>query len=171
MIIIEEVWKTIPFAKDYKISNYGRVLSNRYRSKNRILKQKITKCGYNEIHLMTNEDELKDFLVHRLVMMVFNPIENMENFEVNHKDENKQNNYIDNLEWCSSKENTNYGTRNQRLSEKQSVRVLCVETGIIYNSFREASELTNIDKGSINMCCTGYRNRKTAGGYHWRYYE
>ena len=118
---------------------------------------------------MVEPNKREWFLVHRLVLSVFNPIENSNHLEVNHKDENKENNRIDNLEWVTSKENCNYGTRNFRNSLSKNIPVECIETGVIYRSFREAAEKTKIEIASINMCCTGYRTRQTAGGYHWRY--
>lgn len=166
---IEEKWKTIQDAQKYKISNLGRVKSCQ-NSQDKILKLKKTKLGYFTVGLMVEPNIRKWFLVHRLVMNAFNPIDNSENYEVNHKDENKENNRIDNLEWMTSKENCNYGTRNFRISVlKEKKPVECIETGIIYRSFHEASKKTGIEMASINMCCTGYRNRQTAGGYHWRY--
>ena len=165
---IEEIWKEIKEAPKYMISNFGRVKSIQY-TKERILKLNKKKTGYLEVGLMVEPNYRKWFLVHRLVMETFSPIENSNNFEVNHKDENKENNRIDNLEWVTSKENCNYGTRNFRSSMKRNIPVECIETGIIYKSFHEASKKTGIDIACISMCCTGYRNRKTAGGYHWRY--
>lgn len=166
--MIGEIWKKIDEAPDYEVSNFGEVRSQKYGDK-RIIKQNIKKSGYKEVGLCYEPNKRKWFLVHRLVLSTFNPIENMNNMEVNHKDENKCNNHLDNLEWMTSKDNCNYGNRNRKVREQQEVKVLCEETGVIYKSFVEASEKTHIDKSSINMCCTGYRNRKTAGGFHWRY--
>lgn len=163
-----EEWKYIAEAPDYMISNYGRILSKKNNYYNKILKPKLLKNGYLAIGLMVNGLR-KFFLVHRLVLITFNPTKNMDILEVNHKDENRTNNHINNLEWTTSKQNCNYGTRNNKLSQQHKVKVLCIETGIIYNSFEDAANAVGIDKGGINMCCTGYRNRKTAGGYHWRY--
>lgn len=165
---IEEIWKEIKEAPKYMISNFGRVKSIQH-TKERILKLNKKKTGYLEVGLMVETNYRKWFLVHRLVMETFSPIENSNNFEVNHKDENKENNRIDNLEWVTSKENCNYGTRNFRSSMKRNIPVECIETGIIYKSFHEASKKTGIEIACISMCCTGYRNRQTAGGYHWRY--
>lgn len=165
---IEEVWKEIKEAPKYMISNYGRVKSNQYKQE-KYMKLNKKKNGYFNVGLMVKPNVRKWFLIHRLVMETFEPIRNSNEFEVNHKDENKGNNRIDNLEWMTSKQNCNYGTRNFRLSMEKNIPVECIETGITYRSFREAAQKTNIDGASINMCCTGYRNRKTAGGYHWRY--
>lgn len=167
---MEEEWKYIKEAPDYMISNYGRIMSLKPNYYKRICSPKTSKrTGYVQIVLKVNKNISKTFLVHRLVLSNFNPIDNMEDYKVNHKDENKENNRLDNLEWVTVKYNCNYGTRNERISKSKEVKVECIETGIIYDSFHKAAEATGADVGSINMCCTGYRNRKSAGGLHWRY--
>ena len=165
---MEEKWKRIPGFPKYKVSNYGRILSYHYKTPRIMKPRKAVKTGYLEIGL-SNNNKRKFFLVHRLVLSLFNPIEHMEEYEVNHLDENKENNRLDNLEWVTPKENCNYGTRNERIADKAKIPVICIETGIVYPSNKEAAEATGIGKDRINMCCTGYRNAKTAGGYHWRY--
>lgn len=55
------------------------------------------------------------------------------------------------------------------LSHKERKKVMCVETKIIYNSIKEASRETNIDKKNISYCCKKIKNYKTAGGYHWQF--
>lgn len=178
----EEVWKKIEEASYYSVSNFGRVRMDgrTYVNSRGVIRtckphivgvSKKKNTGYLEVRLIIDKNKYIYRTIHRLVLSTFNPIENMSAMEVNHKDENKNNNRLDNLEWMTSKENCNYGSRNDRLREQMETGVLCVETGIIYKSFTEASKKTNIDKSSINMCCTGYRNRKTAGGFHWRYLE
>lgn len=177
----EEIWEKIKEAPDYSVSNFGKVRmdgktivkSNGIMAtyKSHIVKPSVKKCGYLEVRLITDTNKSIYRLIHRLVLSAFNPIENMEKMEVNHRDENKLNNNLDNLEWVTAKENCNYGTRNERFSAKLMKPVQCIETGIIYKSFKEAEDKTGIDKGSINMCCTGYRNRQTAGGFHWRYVD
>lgn len=162
---MKEIWKTIVEAPDYEVSNLGRVASKKYTTK-RILKQNKKPNGYYEVGLCYETNKRKWFLVHRLVMSAFKPIEGMEYMEVNHKDEDKSNNMIENLEWVTSMENCNYGDRNQKLSQKHSVKVLCVETGIIYDSGKQASELTGTCRSSISNCLNGKRNK--AGGYHWK---
>ena len=102
------------------MSNLGRIKSNQHK-KEKILKPNKKKNGYLEVGLMIETNKRKWFLIHRLVLSVFNPIKNYENLEVNHKDENKENNRIDNLEWITSKENCNYGTRNFKVSLKNNI--------------------------------------------------
>ena len=113
-----EIWKDIPgYEGLYKISNYGRVKSlKRYRpngSKSQLVPEKIKKgtdnrCGYLVVTLSKSSKTKKNY-IHRLVGIAFLP--NPFNLpEINHKDEDKSNNKIDNLEWCSSLYNTNYGT-------------------------------------------------------------
>ena len=165
---MNEIWKVIPYAPSYEISNYGEVRSNKWNNV-RILKQKITKNGYCSVGLCFGKAKRRWYLVHRIVLSVFNPIENMEELDVNHIDENKLNNRLDNLEWGTSKYNCNYGKRNETISKKLSKKVLCVETGTIFNSFHEAERVTGIGIAGINMCCSNKYNRKTAGGYHWKY--
>ena len=93
----------------------------------------------------------------------------MKDLQVNHCDENKQNNCLNNLEWCDAKYNNNYGTRNQRAAVAISKKVRCIETGVIYESLTEASRQTSIAVSSISECCNG--KRKTAGGFHWEYID
>lgn len=82
-------------------------------------------------------------------------------------DENKLNNSVDNLEWCNRTYNNNYGTHKQKVSYAMSKKVICIETGIIYDSITFASESTGINRTGISKVVTG--ERKTAGGYHWKY--
>ena len=123
---MKEIWKDIPeYEGLYHASNLGniRVLNRVVNSgiknnntvirKGKLLKQRINQ-GYYEVALSKNSK--KRFLkVHRLIAITFIP--NLNNFpSINHKDENKLNNNVNNLEWCSVKYNCNYGTRNKRIS-------------------------------------------------------
>lgn len=157
----------------YQVSDLGRVksLSRKRIDRNQILPERILKPifnkkrGYYQIYLRKNNISCT-FKPHRLVAEAFIP--NPDNLpEVNHKDENKVNNRVDNLEWCTSKYNSNYGTINNRIAKALSKPVKCVETNIVYKSVREANRQTKIDTTSISRVCRG--KQQTAGGYHWKY--
>lgn len=123
-----EIWKTIENYPDYQISNMGRVKSLNYgkTGEEKILKQEITNNGYFRVNLYKDKKR-KHFSVHRLVATHFIP--NSQNLPcVNHKDENPQNNYASNLEWCTQKYNINYGSRNAKVSKAHKGRVFSKET-------------------------------------------
>lgn len=168
-----EIWKDIKgYEGLYQVSNLGRVKSLHYRHSNREKILPLQKCReYLNVGLSKNGKQTPYF-IHRLVAQTFIP--NPDGLpEVNHKDENKYNNCIDNLEWISTIDNFNYGTRNKRISEKlinhpnKSKSVQCIETGIIYPSAHEAERQTGINFSKICAVCRGDRNK--TGGYHWRY--
>lgn len=113
---MEEIWKDIEgFEGYYQISNFGNVkaLANGKRKKHdKILKVQKDSDGYSVIGLHCAEKGIysKTHKVHRLVAKAF--VQNPDNLpEVNHKDENKTNNYFENLEWCTTKYNLTYGHR------------------------------------------------------------
>ena len=104
--------------------------------------------------------------VHRIVAMAF--LDNPENFPcINHKDENRQNNNADNLEWCTHKYNANYGTCQIKHGMRTGKAVMCIETGKIYYSIGDASRKTGINENGISRCANGmYEN---SGGLHWKF--
>lgn len=183
--MIEE-WRDI---KDweglYQVSNMGRVRSlgkNFIRSDSkpytrppRILKQLTYKNGYMKVEL-TKRGFAKRYYVHRLVAQAFIP--NPDNLpEVNHKDENSSNNVSENLEWCSHKYNSNYGTRAERIKKTLKLIHKSVPVEMYdkdgrfirrFDSIQEASKELHIYGSSITECCR-HKRRKTAGGYIWRY--
>ena len=118
----EEIWKpVVGYEGLYEVSSYGRVRSlDRYDSRNHFCKGKILKLqtagrGYLSVELSSN-GKTKKFLVHRLVAEAF--ITNPDNLpEVNHINEDKTNNRVDNLEFCNHKYNVNYGTRTDRMRD------------------------------------------------------
>lgn len=158
-----EEWKDIKgYEEKYQISNLGRVKSLNYNNtkKSKLLHQSLINNYYSVC--LWKQGKGKQHRIHRLVAEAF--IENPDNLsEVNHKDEDKLNNEVSNLEWCDSKYNCNYGTRNKKLSRP----VQCIETGIIYPSILEAGKQTGINPTHLDDVARG--KRKTAGGYHWRY--
>ena len=166
---MKEIWKDIKeYEGLYQVSNIGNVKSlNYHRTKEeKIRKPKVDRDGYLTLMLCKN-GKCKNLKVHRLVLMTFNPIDNMDKFDVNHKDEDKQNNCLSNLEWCDKSYNNNYGTRTQR-TEKPVVQ-LDRNSNEIINVFNSAMEADRqgFDKGNISRCCNG--KRKTHGGYKWMY--
>ena len=184
-IIIEQNGKLYDYTNKYQISNFGRIRSLKNKDKNRILimKQKEHKNGYLTINL-NKDGSYKTFSVHRLVANAFIP--NPNNLpEVNHKNEIKSDNRVDNLEWCTSKYNSNYGTHKERqttsLKEWYETndsptcrKVICIEYNKVFNSIKEAKEW--IGKADIKSCLRGRQN--TAGKHletgerlHWMYYE
>ena len=120
-----EIWKDIPDYKGlYQVSNLGRIKSL-YFGKERILKTHKDKYGYLISHLHNNSKG-KTHFVHRLVALAFIP--NPENYPmINHKDESRDNNCVENLEWCDCKYNLNYGSRNIRLSKAKKGKPLTEE--------------------------------------------
>lgn len=117
---MDEVWKDIEgYEGLYQVSNTGQVKSLNYKGHGvvKLLKQDIIHNGYKRVSLVKNGKK-KNYLVHRLVAIAFLP--NPHGYkEINHIDENKVNNMISNLEWCSRKYNMNYGTVIKRSSENR----------------------------------------------------
>ena len=161
-----EIWKDCKgYEGKYQVSNQGRIWSVKSQ---KYLKPWLNSSGYWAVQLMAPNGKRKGELVHRLVALAF--IDNPNNLpQVNHKDENKQNCNVDNLEWCDTKYNLNYGTRNLRASQSNSIQVYCVELDRVFNSITEAQEILHINKQNIVAVCKG--RRKTCGGYHWKYWE
>lgn len=164
---MQEIWKDIPgYENLYQVSNIGNVrsLHNRYKNKE-YLKPCINGKGYLLVSLCKNHSQ-KSINVHRLVAQVFIP--NPNNLPcINHKDENKQNNNVDNLEWCTYQYNNTYGQRLTKSALKQGIPVKCIETEVIYSSAYAASRATGIWQSGICLCCKG--RKKTAGNFHWQY--
>ena len=174
----KEVWKDIKgYEGLYQVSNLGRVKSvarNIYRNNkgtfcNHFYKEKIFDVDSLEPYprvTLSKDNKSKHFSIHRLVANAFIP--NPNNLPcVNHKDEDKTNNNVNNLEWCTHKYNSNYGSRNDRIIEKQGKKVLCVETNIIYRSVNEAARLNNMSANYICACCNNKCEK--AYDFHWRY--
>lgn len=178
-----EIWKdVVGYEGFYEVSNYGRIksLSKKAKNKNgyRITKEKIMKNvlknnGYSAITLYKNKKS-KTYLIHRLVAQAF--INNPHDYPcINHKDENKLNNRIDNLEWCTPKYNNNYGLHNEKMKKTKqkkygkAVKQLTNDGEIIeiFCCIREANRKTNIGRKEIKKVCE--KQYKKAGGYRWEY--
>lgn len=125
---MEEIWKDIKgYEGKYQVSNLGNVRSLNYRGsgKVKLLRQTSDKKGYKRMSLYKN-GKMKTCRVHRLVAIAFLP--NPNNYkEVNHKDEDKSNNNVNNLEWCTREYNINYGTAMKRSSENHKGKTFSEE--------------------------------------------
>lgn len=117
---MKEYWKPIiGYENLYKISNLGNILSLR---KNRILKHHMITGGYFVVQL-SKKGKSRNWLVHRLVAEAF--IDNPNKLpEINHKDENKANNAVSNLEWCTHEYNMNYNNLGKRAKIKKELNEL-----------------------------------------------
>lgn len=175
-----EEWKDIKgYEGIYQISNKGRVksLGNNKTRKEKILKPKPANNGYIRVYLCRKGEKPKPFLVHRLVAEHF--ILNPDNLPVvNHKDENKLNNNVENLEWCSVEYNNKYGTRQERITKKLKgkkkphKKILCVETQQIFDSSQSIIDKMFDGKGSSSTIRDHLRGRsKSAYKYHFKYIE
>lgn len=148
----------------YAATEDGQIWS--YKS-NKFLKQSPDTKGYSIVTLYKDGTK-KSHSVHRLIAETFLPNPNSLP-EVNHLDENKTNNSVNNLQWTTRIENNNYGTRAQRASEHQGKPVLCIELNENFPNAAIASRELKIDRCGIGKCCRG--EQKTCGGYHFKFVE
>ena len=191
---MEEQWKTaiydgIVYEELYKVSNLGRILSLNYRNtgKPKLRKPSDNGDGYLKVNLSKN-GESKTCKVHRLVAETF--LENPENLpEVNHKDEDKTNNFVflnedgsvdkekSNLEWKNHRDNCNHGTRNERIFEKTtngklSKKVLQLSlSGELIREWPSTQECgrNGFCQSCVSACCRG--EKKQYKGFRWEYEE
>lgn len=189
--VLENVRKPIPgYEGLYEVDECGRVFSSKSGKQK---KQTLTDKGYKTVSLY-KDGKYKNMKVHRAVAMAF--IDNPNNYPVvNHKDEDKTNNFVENLEWCTQRDNLVYGTARNRASEKlrgrerpESFRavmrekikayqnsskgngkpVVCLETGVKYTSICDAASKLGISEGTIRQSCK--RNTvKGRNGMTFRY--
>lgn len=104
------------FKQDYMIDKEGHVYSP-WRGWHQMF-QHENRCGYQEIMLYTNQQGRKHFKIHRLVLNTFNSRENSEKYQVNHKDGNKKNNSLNNLEWCNKSQNISHAYKNNLMTNE-----------------------------------------------------
>lgn len=192
--ILTEVWRFVPdYEEFYMVSNFGRVKSlGRWTNacygakqfkQGKILKLGKDTYGYPQVRLY-KDDVNKTWKVHRLVSIAFPDLvgwtkeakgKPFSEIQINHKDENKENNRVENLEWCDSKYNNNYGTHTKRIAKlttngKTSKQVyqytLDGQLVKVWPSLSECGR-NGFNKGNIGECCNG--NRKTSNKYKWSY--
>lgn len=187
-----EIWKTIPETDGlYSVSNLGNVRRNEHYTtvkpnvqkqnetvafyKERLVKPYKDSTGYFVVSLRNSNGETYRKKIHRLVAKAF--VSNPNNLNVvNHKDENKTNNSADNLEWCTAKQNANYGTRNTRIQKATSTRIgqYTIDGKLIkiWNSMSEAAKSLGASTTSyIRRVCINQFGRKTYKGFIWKYVD
>ena len=178
MLNSNEEWKDIlGFEGIYQVSNLGRIKSlEKIDALGRKVEEKILKPhpngnGYYNVGLCKNS-KVRFYQVHSLVYEAFNG-QIPENMQVNHINEVKTDNRLENLNLMTPKENVNFGTRNERISKKLSKTVLQFDLQDIlikeYPSTRQAERETGFAQGNIVKCCKG--KYKTAYGFKWKYKE
>lgn len=176
-------WREVPgYDGEYIVSNDGEVRSlfcghgTRWKCGERVLTQRLDYKGYKKVKLC-KEGQCKLVFVHRLVASAFLEKPDGKNI-VNHRDGNKQNNNVGNLEWCTDSENQIHSYRvlgNKKpkwlielLKEKSSKPVRCIETGIEYPSISEAARSVGAKTDThIGEVCRG--EARKASGYHWEF--
>lgn len=200
---MNEIWKDVYFIENgieydyrglYQVSNLGRVkgLKMYVKGKNgsirtkkeKMLKNGLCKNNYSIVVLSKNGKN-KTFYVHRLVahMFIYND-DKINKTQVNHIDENKENNCIENLEWCTPNYNSNYGTRNKRLSntfkKNNSFKDNKNAIGCLVERWNKQGNLIDIKynyeyvkmgfhSGHISACCKG--KQKSHKGFIWKYHK
>lgn len=174
---MEEIWKPIKdFENLYEVSNKGRVKSLNYRhsGKEKLIKISLDNLGYMHVGIF-KEGKHYCKRVHRLVAEAFIP--NPNNYkEINHINEDKTDNRVENLEWCTRKYNVNYGDRNYKMvknrkgkTARKEVIQYTKEGKIIkkWDSITDVGKELGYSTGNIYSCCLGKRN--TSHKYIWRY--
>lgn len=167
---MKTVWKDIPkFGGRYAISNTG-IVSNKNTGK--ALKAWRDGAGYLKVALCEN-GFCKQVFVHRLVADAFID-KHGEKLEVNHKDGDKSNNDASNLEWCTRSENLAHSYRvlhRKWNAGRPRVKVVCVETGEVFDSIVEAAKAKGVDPRNLHAVISPKSYKKTCGGYHWKKYS
>ena len=171
-IVESEVWKpVVGYEGLYEVSNIGRVRSINFRNsgKAKVMSPSFNTWGYLIVDLRKN-NKRHSYTVHRLVALAFIP--NPDNLpEINHKNEIKYDNTVENLEWCTRKYNINYGTAIKRRSIKIGKPIVQLDNnGNVVKKWESglvASRYYQIDRSGIYNCLHG--KQKTCKGFVWKY--
>lgn len=168
----KEEWRpVVGYEGLYEVSDTGKIDRVNYRNSGKRYRMKptVNREGYERL-ILYKDRKSKHILVHRIVAMAFIP--NPNNYpQVNHKDEDKSNNDVTNIEWCSPKYNSNYGTRAKRRLEKMKKPIIqmTMDGDFVkkYDSIKHAVDAIGLKSSSISAACRGIKI--SAGGYKWRY--
>lgn len=184
---METIWKDIPnYIGYYQISNTGQIKSLERKVKSsksrqglrtvneRLIKTRIDKYGYETV-ILRKENIDKHFTIHRLVATCFIP--NPENLpSINHKDENKLNNIVDNLQWCTVKYNNLYNNRQTKINNILKERIIGkailqydLEWNLLqrFKTLRGMHRETGFSREKIKRVCNGLQEQSY--GYYWKF--
>ena len=184
---MKEIWKDIKgYEGLYQASNLGRIKSLKHIRKNgtkksfiqkeRILKPAIQKESGYQFVVLCRDNNPKGYRVHRLIAETF--LSNPNKYRcVNHKDENKANNNLNNLEWCTHKYNNNYGTKKERLrkahqkTQGRKINQYDLDGNFLkqWNCMMDAERQLKIKRASSGICSCCKNKIKSAHGYKWEY--
>ena len=170
-IMFNEIWKSITLNEcNLDVSNYGNVRFSKNHKKKSF---HLNKYGYPTIRIQKDR-KIYTYRIHRLVAQLF--IENPypEKFDcINHKDENRQNNFVENLEWCDRNYNNNYGSHNEKIAKSKSKPIIQYDlNGNIVREWESASvaaRTLGCAQSGINWCCLRKPKHNTCIGFIWRF--
>ena len=147
---MEEKFVKIPGFEGYEISSYGYVISYKNKIPKRLTISSYPN-GYKFVSL-SKDGKVKGYLLHRLVLMSFLPIEGMETLQVNHKDFNRGNNRLDNLEWSTAQENRDHRDKNKHTPKAETIKVIFLKDGseMLFDSITECANYFGLTRKAIN---------------------
>lgn len=162
------MWKVVERCPRIEVNECGEI---RYRDTGKKASTSVNAVGYIQVGVWMN-GKAQTFNVHRLVAEAFIP--NPDNLpQINHKDENRANCHVSNLEWCTAKYNCNYGTHIKNLRQYNCKPVVAIDkkTGVetTYFSLAEAGRKLSVNPDLISRCLRG--GRKGTLNHYWRYAE
>lgn len=154
----------------YKVNSNGDVKSINYNrtGQSKLLKCAIDRYGYYIVNLYKNQKR-KTFRVHRIVAQAFMPNDDANNTLINHKDENKLNNRVENLEWCNAKYNINYSIRKYKGVNPKKIIQMDMNEIVVqeWDSISKAANSLGYSKSSISNCCRG--KIKSYKNFLWKF--
>lgn len=164
-----ETWKPITgYEGLYEVSDYGRIRSLKRNTTNGVI-LKLCKDAHGYLKCSLTKDGLQRTVrVHRIVGLTF--VENPHDLPIlNHKDEDKTNNTVSNLEWCDSKYNLNYGSCNEKMALAKGRPFICLETDKVYLNQGDCAKEIGISRGSISQILCG--RRESCKGFHFKHID